>query len=188
MKQLSLFEFKSKTSHGGKINFGRRKCARPLDKNRIQHVVMRSQHAKGERSFRNFKLKVELENLIRDKAQRYGIRIAELSNVGNHFHILIRFQNRQLLKTFFKVTMGLIARLVTKAQKGKPFGRFWDGIVFTRIVSKGRDEARMRDYLYANKIEAEEGGYSRNRFESETKKFWRGRQKTRRSHTMEFGS
>ncbi len=177
MKQQNLFVFKNTKSYGGKVNLGKRKESRPLNKNRLLHVVARSEHARGVKSFKNFHHKQQIQKLIYDKAHRYGVRIAEFANVGNHFHLLIRFQAIHLLKTFFKVTLGLIARLVTKAQKGKKFGRFWDGLVFTRVVSKGKDEARIFDYIIANQIESESGSVSRQEFQARKKEQWDARTK-----------
>ncbi len=151
---------------------------RPLDKKRLHHVILKSQHAKGDRSFKKFDMQIKYKNLIYSKAKRYGVRIAAFSNVGNHFHLLIRFQDRALIKTFFKVVAGLIARLAAGAQKGKRFGRFWDSVLFTRIVSQGRDEARMFDYLEANLIQAHFGKQARSHFEFICKEYWKDLSKT----------
>jgi hypothetical protein len=65
-----------------------------------------------------------------------------------------------------KVTTGLIARFMTKAQRGKPFGqRFWDGLAFTRIVKGARDESGVRNYLAKNRTEREEGSHMRKALE-----------------------
>ncbi len=181
MKQQPLFKFKSLKSHGGVVSKGKRKSTRPLNKKRLHHVVMKSQYAKGVYSFKNSSHRQKLERLIYNKAKIYGVRISEFANVGNHFHLLIRFQSVHLLKNFLKVTLGLIARIVSKAQKGRKFGRFWDGLVFTRIVSKGIDEARVVDYLSANIIESELGNFFRYLFEEEQKKYWKSKTKKRQA-------
>ncbi len=174
MKQLNLFKMKTQKSYGGKT-LGKRKSTRPLNPKRLHHVIMKSQHAKGLLSFKNPVHRAKIEKLIFDKAQRYGIRIAEFANVGNHFHLLVRFKNIYLIQNFLKVTMGLIARLITGASKTKRYGRFWEGLVFTRIVSKGLDQSRMFDYLAANKIQSDAGTESRCRFEMSKKREWRRR-------------
>ncbi len=170
MKQLELIKFSNAKSYGG--NSKKRKTARPIHNKRLHHVVMKSQLATGRLSFKNICHRQQLENLIYEKAHRYGIRIAEFVNVGNHFHLLIRFNKPHLLKTFFRVTLGLIARIVTKAQKGNKFGRFWDGVVFTRIVSQGLDEARIFDYLMANRLESAISIEFRKMFEERRRAYW----------------
>ncbi len=172
MKQLPLFSLSKSKSYGGQMK-GRRKTARPLDKKRLHHVILKSQYAKGGRSFKKFDMQIKYKNLIYSKAKKYGIRIAAYSNVGNHFHLLIRFQDRNLIKTFFRVVAGVIARLAVGAQKGKRFGRFWDSVIFSRIVSKGRDEIRMFDYLEANLIQSHFGKAARKHFESICKEYWK---------------
>ncbi len=171
MKQLLLFPISNSKTYGGEMS-GRRKTMRPLDKKCLHHVILKSQHAKGEKSFKKFDMQMKYKNLIYSKAKKYGVRIAAYANVGNHFHLLIRFQDRNLIKTFFRVVAGVIARLAIGAQKGKRFGRFWDSVLFTRIVSKGRDEIRMFDYLEANLIQAHFGKAARKHFESICKEYW----------------
>ncbi len=172
MKQLSFFNLSNRKNYGGEMK-GRRKTMRPLDKKRLHHVILKSRHAKGDRSFKKFDMQIQYKNLIYSKAKKYGVRIAAYSNVGNHFHLLIKFQDRNLIKTFFKVIAGVIARLAVGAQKGKRFGRFWDSVLFTRIISKGRDELRIFDYVEANLIEAHFGKAARKHFEMICKEYWK---------------
>jgi REP element-mobilizing transposase RayT len=159
MVQRSFFknksEFsKSRISHGGVMK-GRRKVFRPLDRKSRLHIVLKSSHARGTKSFVNNKLKVAA--LIEAKAKVYGVVIHGCEIMRDHIHLFVSFKSRQMIQSFMKVTAGLIARAITKAAKGKPFGkRFWDGLAFTRIVTGRRDFATMRNYLAKNKIEREE--------------------------------
>ncbi len=172
MKQLPLFNLSKQKSYGGQMK-GRRKTVRPLDKKRLHHVILKSQHAKGDQSFKKFDMQIKYKNLIFSKAKKYGVGIAAYSNVSNHFHLIIRFQDRALVKTFFRVVAGVIARITVRAKKGKRFGRFWDSVLFTRIITKGRDVTRMFDYLEANLIQAHFGKAARKHFEKSCKEYWR---------------
>jgi REP element-mobilizing transposase RayT len=143
---------------------GRRKIFRPLDRKRRLHIVLKSSHARGTRSFVNNKLQVA--SLIEEKAKVYGVVIHGCEIMRDHIHIFVSFKSRELIQSFMKVTTGLIARSITKAAKGKPFGkRFWDGLAFTRIITGRRDFATMRNYLVKNNVEREDGTLQRRAVE-----------------------
>ncbi len=160
MIQRSFFKNKSefsasRISKGGDMS-GRRKVFRPLDRKRKLHLILKSSHARGSKSFITNKL--EVRRIIETKASKYGIVIHGLEIMRDHIHLFVSFKSRELIQTFIKVSTGLIARFITKARKGKPFGkRFWDGLAFTRIVKGRRDEANLRSYLAKNRIEREDG-------------------------------
>jgi REP element-mobilizing transposase RayT len=142
---------------------GRRKIFRPLDRKRRLHIVLKSSHARGTNNFVNNKLRVAA--LIEGKAKVYGVVIHGCEIMRDHIHIFVSFKSRELIQSFMKVTTGLIARSITKAAKGKPFGkRFWDGLAFTRIITGRRDFASMRN-LAKNKLEREEGTLQRRAVE-----------------------
>ena len=151
MKQLALFKMSSAKSFGGNLGQGKRKTARPLDRGKPLHLVMRSSKAKGALSLKT--KEIEIESLLRKAARHSGVRIENFANVGNHLHILLRFQNRGLFQKWLKNIAGKIARLITGARKGRPFGKFWDALAFTRIVSWGKDLIHVRDYVDANGFE-----------------------------------
>jgi REP element-mobilizing transposase RayT len=154
---------KSRISHGG-VTKGRRKIFRPLDRKRRLHIVLKSSHARGTKSFVNNKLKVAA--LIESKAKVYGVVIHGCEIMRDHIHLFVSFKSRELIQSFMKVTAGLIARSITKATKGKPFGkRFWDGLAFTRIITGRRDFATMRNYLAKNEVEREDGTLNRRAVE-----------------------
>ncbi|HWU42005.1 MAG TPA: hypothetical protein VN132_01165, partial [Bdellovibrio sp.] len=56
-----------------------------------------------------------------------------------------------------RTVTALIARQVTKAKKGKSFGRFWDGIPFTRILKTSYEEFQLRGYFKANRVQRQHG-------------------------------
>ena len=160
MIQKSFFknksEFsKSRISHGGG-SVGRRKVFRPLDRKKPLHIVLKSSHAKGRMSLLSRKL--EVRELVEKKAAKYQIKIHGFENMGNHLHLMVSFKSRKGIQDFMRVISGLIARVVTGAQKGKAFGkRFWDHLAFTRIVMGRRDFAKMTHYLAKNEVERTNG-------------------------------
>lgn len=115
---------------------------------------MRSKRARGEYSLKGLQREHQIEKLIYNKANRYGVAIATFANVGNHIHILLKFENRKLFRIWLKTITGQIARLVTKARKGRPFGRFWDELAFTRVIRSWVDAQHTRDYVIANAFES----------------------------------
>ena len=56
---------------------------------------------------------------------------------------------------------GLIARAVTGARKGKVFGRFWDALAHSRVVTGLRDLRNVLDYVFVNQIEGNFGAGAR---------------------------
>ena len=72
-----------------------------------------------------------------------------------------------MFQRFLRTVTGLIARHVTGARKGRPFGRrFWSHVAFTRVVTGLRGFKQMRSYVEKNRVEAEFGALERRLFES----------------------
>jgi hypothetical protein len=57
----------------------------------------------------------------------------------------------------------LIARKVTGACRGNKFGRFWQGLAFTRVLKSYTEELNLKGYFHANRNEAEYGPAARDR-------------------------
>ncbi len=158
-KQLSLFENSlegrryGRTEYGGARAKGFRKLERPLSTKKWIHLVLKSDKAVGSLSFLNLKNKATVENLIKSKAKKFGVLIAELVNVGNHFHLKVKITSRESFGQYLRSVTSLIARTVTGAKRGKRFGRFWQGLAYTRILKTALEELRLRVYFNANRIE-----------------------------------
>ena len=134
---ITLFDFaEDKTSkkrygrtiHGGDSGKGKRKVERPLSRKKWIHLVLKSDKAKGKYSFLSAKNKTVVEGLLKQKAKKFGVSVADMANVGNHIHLKIKITSRESFQKFLKSVTTLIARRVTGARKGKPFGRFWQGL------------------------------------------------------------
>lgn len=127
-KQTSLFDRPlhqryRRRSHGGSASRGL-KLERPLSTRDWVHLILKSEKARGPMSFRSAKNQAWIESTVKEKAKKFGIRIADFANVGTHLHIKLRLSSRENFQRFLKAVTTLIARKVTGARRGRPFGRF----------------------------------------------------------------
>jgi REP element-mobilizing transposase RayT len=161
------FEKQSSIRHGGDLARGKRKTLRPINTQQALHVTLKSSKARGARSMLHPNHCNSIEKFVRKTAEKWGVRIYRYANVGNHLHLLIKTRTREAWKRFAKEISGGIAQIVTRAQKGAALPRtqdasipesakrgFWDGLIFTRIVSFGRDFNGVAEYLIKNLFEA----------------------------------
>ena len=94
---------------------------------------------------------------------RWDISVYRYANVGNHLHLLIRAKSRADWQGFIREFSGGIAMIVTGARKSHALPRskakdvpesakrgFWDYLVFTRIVSFGKDFKNVANYVLTN--------------------------------------
>jgi REP element-mobilizing transposase RayT len=157
----------SSSAHGGGLSQGKRKSFRPVDPKQALHVVLRSSKARGALSMLHPRHCNPVESFVRKTATRWGVRLYRYANVGNHIHLLIQVPTREAWKSFSRELSGGIAQIVTGAQKGSALSRskdtstaesakrgFWDHLLYTRIVSFGRDFKGMCRYFIKNLFEA----------------------------------
>ena len=112
---------------------GKRKTKRPLFKNKSVHLVFKSSKAVGK--FSLFQFNQQIKSLLLKRSKTDYFQILDFVNMGNHLHCHLKLHDVKKFKNFLKVFPGLIAKLVTKAKKGKPFGKFWDSLVFSRVLT-----------------------------------------------------
>lgn len=174
--QRSLFEFANqkpqekelaRTTHGGQATKGRRKTKRPLAKNKPHHLVLKASKAKGSWSFLKPKNQLIVISTLKTQAKKFGIKIADFANVGNHLHITIKFSHAENFQNFLRSTTCLIARKITGARRGHKTGKFWDHLAFTRIIKTTYEQWGLKIYLKANRIEASNGKQARKKFLAE---------------------
>ena len=144
-------------THGGSKATGKRKLKRPLATKKWTHLVLKSTKARGQYSMLKQSNSKWIENLINAKAKKFGVEVKEQVNMGNHLHLRFRIASRYSFQNFLRSITNLIARHVTGARKGKAFGKFWDGLAFTRVLMTSFEERRLRDYFVANRIERQHG-------------------------------
>jgi REP element-mobilizing transposase RayT len=166
-KQKDLFEnHKSLAPRRLSLGGGKShaKFTRPLDRKRQVHLVLKASCAKGKLSLLTHKLVVK--KIITERARQFRVTLHHGENMGNHLHIVATFGRREDFQNFLRTVTALIAREITGARKGKPFGqRFWDQLAFTRVVTGRRDEHGVQKYLQKNQIEREYGAMARQTVE-----------------------
>jgi REP element-mobilizing transposase RayT len=170
----------------GKIAYGgdpadrssRRKVKRPLSRKHPVHLVMKSTHAQGAMSFLARKNFLPIAKIIDSRARDFGVKIHRREIMSNHIHIVASFKNRVAFQNFLRTATALIARSVTGARKGKPFQprrtkrlppsarvRFFDNVVFSRVINGFRDFNGVKRYLRKNEAERELGYQARRLIE-----------------------
>jgi REP element-mobilizing transposase RayT len=152
-----------RTEHGGAVRRGCRKLERPVSVRRPMHVVLSSHRARGPWSLR--KHAPAVQGALREMAVRFGIRIYDFANVGSHLHLLVRARRRESFQAFLRSFAGIVARRVTGARRGRPCGRFFSEIAWTRVVAWGRDYVGVRHYVFRNQIEGDLGARVRRALE-----------------------
>ncbi len=162
-KQLSLPGYNMKSarlSHGGTLGIGKRKTIRPIDRKQALHVVLRSSIATGGLSMLNENFCNHIDRTTKNIAKKWGVKLYNYANVGNHIHLLIRVPSRAIWQRFLRELAGTIAIIVTGAKKGASLAKnatgrgFWDHLVFTRIVKFGKDFNKVSIYFVKNIFEA----------------------------------
>lgn len=120
------------------------------------HVVLRSARATGPMSMLKPRIARRVDDIVRADARRFGVRVIEFANVGNHCHLLVKAGNRRSFLWFLSSIAGRIAMAVTGARKGAPMEarKFWEFRPFTRVVEGRRGYRVARDYVLLNQLEA----------------------------------
>jgi len=101
-----------------------------------------------------------VQKILENCSKRYHVKIYRFVNVGNHLHLLVQTQSKKYfvaraeLAAFLRQFAGEIAFQVTGANKSNPIGRFWDYLVYSRIVSWGKEFEVLKKYLFKNLLEA----------------------------------
>ena len=153
--QLKFFSDSFLGQHGGDITKGKRKVRRPIAVKRSMHITLRSSYARGKCSFLSPRNATFIKALLITLTKRHKVRIYEQSNSGNHIHLLIRAMTRVDFQRFVRDLTSQIARFVSGCTKGNPFkGKFFDNLLYSRIVSWGREFESVLRYIQMNTAEA----------------------------------
>ena len=152
LPKKNMRTFKAWT-HGGTNLKKRRKTKRPLVPNLVTHVVLKSSKAKHNMSFYSHKRLVH--RLLRSKSKKFFVDLMDYVNMGNHLHLKVKFKDPKRFQQFLKSFTSLLARGITGAKKGKPFGKFWDGLAYTRVLTSKFEELGLRGYFEGNHRERE---------------------------------
>lgn len=170
-KQLKLFrQPQFKKEHGGSLAIRKRRARRPLNMKQSHHLTMKSHHAIGARSL--FRHKKMILGLLKKNSAKFHVKVYEHAIQGNHIHLLVKAHNREDLQNFFRVIAGHIAQRILKesplpaGQPTKPGGaplkptgckknrrKFWGYLLYSRIVTWGREFKLVMAYIQKNTLE-----------------------------------
>ncbi len=118
------------------------------------HLVMRSTMATKELSFLRPVRAKRIELIVRKQALRFGLKVYQYANTGNHLHLVVRTNRRDAFRAFIRAISGIIARVTTGIERGALLGgRFWDARPFTRILEWGREYKNVCAYILQNILE-----------------------------------
>jgi REP element-mobilizing transposase RayT len=154
MRKKKQLEFESlrkpKDSFGGSLLKGNAKTKRPLDSKLPILLTLRA--VKG--GMRLPKAFGKVDAAVNRCARKYGVRVYQYANVGNHIHLLIKIPRRGAWAGFIRELTGEIAAAMKVLFDIKE--KFWMFRPHTRIVHGWRKAFTIaKSYVYLNIIEAE---------------------------------
>lgn len=152
LKQLEFEGFKRVgDSFGGSLlNGNNPKTKRPLDSKFPVLLTLRGIQG-GLRSPKTF---LKVNDLVYDTAKKYGVRVYEYANVGNHLHVLICVKKLRLWAAFIRELTGRIAALMKSFFQMD--GKFWKHRPHTRIVRSWKKAYKaVKLYVHLNFLEGE---------------------------------
>ena len=149
-----------KREFGGSLLAGKRKTMRPLSTKEPIHLVLKST---GNRVFSPGDRRIE--NLIRNQAAKYKIKLFRISLNWTHVHAIIQIKDRKSYNSFIRTVTALLVSLISQIRKMDLTGLF-DLRPFTKIISWGRQFKSLFGYHDLNDMEA----FGMIRREKKTKK------------------
>src|SRR5476649_1653402 len=123
--------------HGGGIRKGKRKLSRPFDSKKTLHITLRSTKARGSWSFLKRRHEKLIQKLVYSHADRFTIKVFGYANSGNHLHILLKASSRKGFQNFLRTIAGRIPRVITGAERGRALGKFWEDLVYSKVIVWG---------------------------------------------------
>ena len=161
---------KPKRQHGGSLSEGKRRSLRPLNPQQSLHITLKSEHAVGLRSL--FRHKRLILSVMHKASQRFNVKVYNYALAGNHLHLLIKGETKEGIQNFFRVFAGHVAQNILKncplqkarggasnmglkKRKGcrKNQRRFWQYLIYSRLVTWGREFKRVHNYVEKNILE-----------------------------------
>ena len=175
-KQLELLP-KPKREHGGSLAIKKRRSYRPMNPKLSHHITLKSEHAVGGRCLYRHKKRILF--VMRKASRLFQVKVYNYAIAGNHLHLLIKGPDRESLQNFFRVfaghtAQGILKECPLKPQKPQPGGalengakvralkkkpcqknqrKFWSYLVYSRIVTWGREFQAVSAYIEKNILE-----------------------------------
>jgi hypothetical protein len=112
------------------------------------HLVLNTSRGKGAWSLLHRKNRNRIQAMIYRYAERFQVRVYRATNTGKGLQLLVKASDRKALADFLRVLAGRVAISVSGAKKGtNRIGKFWDHLVWSRLVNWGRDFFGVREQL-----------------------------------------
>ena len=90
--------------------------------------------------------------LVHETARKYGFKVYEYANAGNHLHLIVRVTDRRKWAAYIRELTGRIALAAGRRKAGG----FWRHRPFTRVIRSWRQAFQWAcDYVELNRLEAE---------------------------------
>jgi REP element-mobilizing transposase RayT len=125
------------------------KVKRPLESKLPIHIILRANQG-GMRLPKTYE---KVQKIVYGTAKKYGVRIYEESNVGNHIHLVVKLSHIRRWRGFIRELTGRIALLMKMLKIAN--GKFWKYRPFTRIVQGWNKAFRIvKEYVQLNELEA----------------------------------
>ena len=157
-KRSKQFEFedpifkKAGDVFGGSKLRSHPKVKRPLASKLPLHMVLRA----NQSSFRLPTTYKVVNDVVRDTAKKYGVRIYKYSNNGNHLHVLLKLSRIPRWAPFIRDLTSQIVQKLRELGVSFKVEKLWMGRPFTRIVRGWKKAFQMvKEYIYLNQLEAE---------------------------------
>jgi REP element-mobilizing transposase RayT len=151
--QGSAFEKPKDWFGGAYLKGNHAKYKRPLESRFAIHVVLRATEA----ALRKPAVYRHVNLTVTRACRKYGVKLYEYANVGNHLHLLIKLPHIQIWGAFIREVTGRIAQ-IARGLKGRQKGDkpFWCHRPFTRVVRGWKRAYRLaKDYILLNQLEGE---------------------------------
>jgi hypothetical protein len=155
---------KRRLEHGGGLEDGKRKEARPLSTQEPIYVLLRSTKARGRWDMNKKECQAYIRAMVERQAESCNIELVQFLNGGDSLHFLMVVPSRASYLRFIRSVSGLVSRCVTGNQRGsaqtkkasKNKLKFWDVLPYTRI-SPGAKSIRQAQGLIDDELRAELG-------------------------------
>ncbi len=179
MQKQQKFDFakthwKYRSSHGGTSRNSRKgRGTRPLSGKEPLHLVFKANRDCLRGGLRTYRRYLLIEKLVDRYAQKFFVKIEQISIQHDHVHFLLRARRRTDYQSFFRVVTGQIAQqfqkngllnfaLVTDTQEKhtdttstpKKSKKLWKYRPFTRVIRGWKAYQTVESYVRLNEQEA----------------------------------
>jgi len=127
------------------------KTRRPVHARLPMHVVLKARKG-GLRTLKTFSA---VNAAVVRINQKYGHRMYDYSNNGNHLHISLKLSCVDKWAAYIRELTSEIVRILRRAGLLATSEKYWLGRPFTRVLQNwGRAFAVLRNYIQLNEFEA----------------------------------